>query len=199
MNSSGVGCRKRCLRKALKKYAQRLLRERRIAFACGYQLYASVVRYDNHGPHVHHCPHPTVSIPFHQFDECMKEDITPRNIVSIIAWIVIAIVIVVIFARMGVGLIVYADDLARELLADYGLQGWALVAIPLLCCVVAGWLAWRYLRGSRRFFALLVCAGLIGDIGLRVVAPNVEGLVREFGQPACHTSKVDAYRSRCSF
>ena len=62
----------------------------------------------------------------------MKEDITLRNIVSLIAWIVIAIVIVVIFARMGVGLIVYADDLARELLADYGLQGWALVAIPLL-------------------------------------------------------------------
>lgn len=124
-----------------------------------------------------------VAIPLCQCNECMKKDTTPKDIVSLIAWIVLTIVSVIVFGHMEVGVIVNLCDVMRELLADLGLQGWALAAIPLLCCFVAGWLAWRYLHGSRRVFALLLCAGLIGDIALRIVAPDLEGRVREFGQP----------------
>ena len=141
------------------------------------------------------CAPIVVSTPLYRCDECMKEDTTPKDIV---AWIVVAIVGVILFSRTGVGLIVYECDLARALLAELGLQGWALAVIPLLCCLGAGWLVWRYLHGSRRFIALLVFAACIGDITLRVVAPNLEERVREFGRPVCQADNAGVHDINCS-
>ncbi|MEQ5840700.1 hypothetical protein N0A02_14840 [Paraburkholderia acidicola] len=128
----------------------------------------------------------------------MKKRVTPRDIVTLIAWIVVPIVSVILYGRTQVGLIVYQGELAREFLSDVGLHGWALTAIPLLCWLIVGWLAWRYLHGSRRVLALLVCAACIGDVTLRVVAPDLEERVREFGRPVCRMSDDGTHDVDCS-
>ncbi|PCE25914.1 hypothetical protein BWP39_15405 [Paraburkholderia acidicola] len=128
----------------------------------------------------------------------MKKDSTPRRIVSLIASIVVPIVGVILLGRRGVGLIVYEGELARELFSDFGLHGWALTAVPLLCAFVAGWFGWRYFYGRWRVMALLTCAAFIGDMTLHVVAPNLEERIRQFGRPVCEMSDDGTHDINCS-
>jgi hypothetical protein len=101
-----------------------------------------------------------------------KSEALLKTLISLSFWVCLCLVAGTFFTTMAIALLDALYNEMRYSLDYLGLRGWPLAVIPLSCGVVAGWLAWRHLRGSQRIGALTLCLIWSGIIGLHAIAPD---------------------------